>query len=169
MDDLIFTAASIVCFLSALAVVTRKNPIYSAVSLILFFGGLAVIFLLLRAPFVAGMQLIVYGGAILVLFLFVIMLLNLREEELGKEKGGRFKAFAAVAAGALALLVIVPVMAAETARDGFGPLASLPDGFGSVDHLGLALFTQFALPFEVTSVLLLAAIVGSVMLSKKHV
>ncbi|MBI3271882.1 MAG: NADH-quinone oxidoreductase subunit J [Planctomycetes bacterium] len=169
MTDLLFLLASAVCLVSALAVVTRKNPIYSALSLVSFFGGLAVLFLLLRAPFVAAMQLIVYAGAILVLFLFVIMLLSLKEEELGKEKGGRFKLFAAGLAVVLALLVILPVLGSETARDDFGPESALAPRFGSAEHVGMGLFGNFALAFESTSILILAAMMGAVVIAKKRV
>jgi NADH-quinone oxidoreductase subunit J len=216
MKDVLFLVASAVCVLSALSVVTRRNPIYSAISLIAFFGGMALLFLLLRAPFVAGMQLIVYAGAILVLFLFVIMLLSLREEELGTEKGGRFKAAAAALAAALACLVIVPVLASEGSRDLFAPIPgdcracatpfvaaraggtgadagkvvckacgapardedpgaaaaawerdALPGEFGSTEYVGTGLFGRYALAFEVTGVLILAAMLGAVAIAKK--
>ena len=146
---------------SALLVVLHRSPVYSAIGLVGTLGLLAMLFLGLDAQIVGFLQVIVYAGAIVVLFLFVIMLLNLQEQP------ESFSAPAlvgmAVAAG-VALSTIVAVGIAKS------PLATPPlrDGFGSTVPLAERLFTTYLLPFELTSVLLLVAIIGAVVLGKKR-
>lgn len=150
---------------SALMVVTRRNPVNAALFLVFHFFVLGGIYLTLHAQFIAVIQILVYAGAIMVLFLFVIMLLNLRDERSLMEAITYKKI---VAAGlTLALLVElvylfgfagepVPMLSKERAVE-----------IGTVEYLGQALFTTFLFPFEITSILLLAAIVGAVILAKR--
>lgn len=150
---------------SALAMVLNlKNTVAAAVSLVVTMVSLAGIYLLLEAYLVAALQIMVYGGAIVVLFVFVVMLLNLRREELPP---GRWRALKALglllAAGALVkLLRVLP----EALPPG---VETLPEGWGSYRDVGIALFTRFLLPFEAVSMLLLAAIVGAVVLAKRRI
>ena len=164
--DPVFYAAGGVAVLSGVGVVTRRNPVYCAIFMLIAFLSLAVLYLLLSASFLAAMHVLVYTGAILVLFLFVIMLLNLRPDELGQE-------YPLPARGAVALLcaALFAVMAAPALLDaslrtpGKAPAA----GFGSIETVGRELFGPYALPFELASALILVAIFGGVVLTKKKI
>ncbi len=165
MESALFLLCTISSVACAVALVTRKNPIYSAFFMMGLFVSISVIYALLAAPFLATMQLLVYAGAILVLFLFVIMLLNLGPDELGKEPGRKVKGFAAAVSTALFALIVVAIARAKT-----GAFEALPKGasdFGSAKWVGAAIFRDFVLPFEVVSILILAAVVGAVVLAKK--
>ena len=148
-------------------VVLRRNPVYAAMSLVACFFFLAGIYLLLSAHLIAILQVMVYAGAVMVLFVFVIMLLNLRDEELGKERVTLWKGIGALAvAGVVGLIVVKALTAAYR-----GPLRDLaveqlPTGFGTVKSVGRALYLFSVLPFEVTSLLLTVAIVGAVVVAK---
>ncbi|MBI2900293.1 MAG: NADH-quinone oxidoreductase subunit J [Planctomycetes bacterium] len=162
--DYVFLACALVSCVASLMVVRSRNPVYSALALMLCFLAFAVVFLRLGAPFLAAMHVLVYTGAILVLFLFVIMLLNLKEEELGREHPDWVK-------GALALLCVllfgaIAVPLAREPRLRFR-LPPPDEGFGGVEHVGRALFHQYALPFELVSVLIVVAILGCVVLAKR--
>src|SRR3954467_9497656 len=158
-------------FLSALAilggvlVITRKNPVHSALALILTLLALAGLYLMLYAPFVAGVQIILYAGGIMVLFLFVIMLVNLerslKEEQFNKQW---------VAGGAVALMFGVLLMLIYRHGAGSFPstLAALPEASNTQD-IGVMLYRNYMLPFEVASLLLLVAIVGAVVMAKKRI
>ena len=155
---------------AALLMVIQKNPVASVLWLVLCFVGLAGLFVVLQAYFIAVIQILVYAGAIMVLFLFVIMLLDLRLQDLGKLTLPRIPIVGVVAA----VLFMVAMVAVVTAVEPFwdysmseflAPRSALPD---SVKAIGRPLFTDWILPFEVTSVLLLAAIVGAVALTKKR-
>jgi NADH-quinone oxidoreductase subunit J len=147
-------------------VVTLRNAVHSALSLITNMVALAVLFLMLNAQFVAIVQIIVYAGAVMVLFLFVIMLLGEKAQE-GQERRPGQRVFA-VALGALLLVEIIYVAQ-------FNLLPGLPGKAtpevvaqgGNVQLVGRFLFSEYVFPFEVTSVLLLVAIVGAVVLSKR--
>ena len=165
----LFYAFGAIAVIASLLVIAQRNPIYSVLLLIASFGALSGLYVLLDAPFVAVTQIIVYAGAIMVLFLFVVMLLNAPHEEtehdekihpLRRPGPMRFGA-------ALAAVLIVELLWALTRTSGDGtafPVAALL----SVRTIGRALFTEYAFPFEVTSILILVAMVGAVVLAKKH-
>jgi len=138
-------------------VILRRNPVYAAMSLVACFFFLAGVYLLLSAHLIAILQVMVYAGAVMVLFVFVIMLLNLREEELGRERVTVWKGIGALAvAASVAYQGPVRDLAVE----------QLPTGFGTVKAVGRALYLFSVLPFEVTSLLLTVAIVGAVVVAK---
>jgi len=162
-----FLFYSVACFtiISALFVVLNRNPVYSAVMLVLCFFSIATLYLLLEAYFVAVLEIIIYAGAIMVLFLFVIMLLDLgREAALPKLK---------ILDKALSLFLVVIIflgILTLTMWDGGDLHQTLnPSSVGDITAVGKALFTDFLLPFEVASLLLLVALIGTVYLAKKRV
>jgi NADH-quinone oxidoreductase subunit J len=161
MDQAVFYAAALLAVVSALVVIGQKNPIYSAFALIVTLCSLSVIFGLLGSPFIAALQVIVYAGAIMVLFLFVLMLLNVKREEDVPGRGGR--TLAGVAAVLVALL---------TGQAGFvlwnTALAPAAAFDASTRRMAEILFSpHFLYVFEATSILILAALVGAVALAKK--
>jgi NADH-quinone oxidoreductase subunit J len=161
----VFAAVAVV---ASMLVIAQRNPIYSVLLLIASFGALSGLYVLLDAPFVAVTQIIVYAGAIMVLFLFVVMLLNAPHEEtevdervhpLRRPGPMRFGA-------ALAAALVVELVWALT-RDG-GGTGVFPDArVSSARAIGRSLFTDYAFPFEVTSVLILVAMVGAVLLARR--
>jgi len=151
----------------ALGVVLNKSPIGSAVCLIGMMLGLAGVFVLMQAHFLAILQVIVYAGAIMVLFMFVIMLLNLK----GDDKAWKIRdnnLWLTGFTGLLVMGVLYKIIEKITEVD-FDSPAAVPDNFGTVANVGTSLFTDFVLPFEVASILLLAAMVGAVVLAKTKV
>lgn len=166
MVDLIFLLCAIATLVGAITVVSQKNPVHSAVGLIGSFVAMAVLYLLLHAPFLAVIQVAVYAGAIVVLFLFVIMLLNLKPDELGTDPDGRVQRRIAIGS----LLMFLMLGAAFTgAGAGSQPFSASPadPGFGSTEAVGEVLMSKFILPFEVTSILIIVAIVAAVVLAKR--
>jgi NADH-quinone oxidoreductase subunit J len=165
MLDPVFLITSLVAVGSAIAAVTRRNPVYAAVWLLISFLSVAVVMLQLSAPFLAGIHVLVYTGAILMLFVFVIMLLNLKEDELGEEYGARV--WAGVSAMALGLFALMawPILADPVLAAPLNPVG--PD-FGGVEQVGLLLFNVYGLPFELVSLLILVAMFGAMTLAKKH-
>ena len=164
-----FYAMSSVAIAAAILMLTQKNPVASVLWLVLCFVGLAGLFVILEAYFIAVIQILVYAGAIMVLFLFVIMLLDLRPEEIKAIRLPRVP-FVGIVAAALFLVAMVAVVYASKPWFGrpMGDYLVGQEGLGdSVRAVGLPLFKQWLLPFEVTSVLLLAAIVGAVALTKR--
>jgi NADH-quinone oxidoreductase subunit J len=158
-----------IAVIASLLVIAQRNPIYSVLLLIASFGALSALYVLLEAPFVAVIQIIVYAGAIMVLFLFVVMLLNapheqtehdLRAHPLFRPGPLRFGALLAIAF--LAELGWALTRGPRSAGE-FGP-AAVTD----VARLGQVLFTDYAFPFEVTSVLILVAMVGAVVLARRE-
>ena len=159
----LFATLAIVC---AISMVMQRHPISSALSLIGVMASLAMLYLLLGAPFIAAAQMIVYAGAIMVLFLFVIMLLNAKAEAKPLRQSILARLLA-VPLG-LALLGMLGYLIQKTV-----PMDSVMVRFadakvGSAQDVGRALFTQYLLPFEVTSVLVLIAILGAVVLARKE-
>ena len=147
----------------ALAVVAQRNPLYSAISLIGVFISLACLYVMLAAPFIAAVQVIVYAGAIMVLVVFVIMLLNIEAEERRRQRL-KFLVPAAVAlAGVLIAEVAFILVSVQESR--VIPTSSVSD-VGATSSIGAALFTRYLLPFEITSILLLMAIVGAMTLAR---
>jgi NADH-quinone oxidoreductase subunit J len=157
----IFAALTLLCGVLVVANPFSRNPVTSAMFLVLTIVSLAGLFVVLEAYFLAAVQVLVYAGAVIVLFLFVIMLLNLKEEE-RRRFSKIMTGLAALAVVSLAGIFIRALLASKLSA-GLAP-ATLK---GETIPLGKALFTQFLLPFEVVSVLLLVAMVGVVLLSKK--
>ena len=157
----IFFIFGALCIAGALNLLLQRHPINSALSLIVVMTSLAVLYLLLGAEFLAAAQVIVYSGAIMVLFTFVVMLLNAGREE--RTLGSR--AYRTV--GLPAVAAILAVIATSFIKlQGFGD-ARMDDHITSTADLSTVLFTKLLLPFEVTSVLILVAILGSVALARK--
>ena len=152
--------------LTALGVLIARSPVYAAMNLVAAFFCLAGIYILLTAHLIAFMQILVYAGAVMVLFLFVIMLLSLGDEHLQPERR-RVMQYVGVG-GALGLLSVLVAAISRVPDQAMGPLAN-PDKFGTVKAVGQVLYTQFLLPFEVTSLLLLVAIVGAVVVAKERI
>jgi len=169
MDAVMFYFAASVTLLGAVMVLVLKNPIRSAMALIMSLGGLALVYVLLHAQFVAAMQLLVYAGAILVLFVFVIMLLNL-ESPTGKLRGWPWvlATFVLVFGVSVVLARSLHMQAEHFSHTDHPVVNALPGGFGSVEQVGMQIMTDFVLPFEMISVLLLVSVVGAVVISKKR-
>ena len=167
MSPALFGILSGLLIASALGVVLSPSPVRSALSLVMTLFFMAVAFLLLDAQLVAVLQVVVYAGAIMVLFLFVIMLLNLQTEPRAMARLG--VRTAAVFLGSLFLLAGVRafLVPGTVSTEGTGMSSAVPDTFGSTVALAEMLFTRYLLAFEITSVLLLVAVVGAVVLAKK--
>jgi NADH-quinone oxidoreductase subunit J len=165
MQDLlfyIFAGATLLCGVLVVANPFSRNPVTSAMFLVLSIVSLAGLFVLLHAFFLAAVQVLVYAGAVMVLFLFVIMLLDLKQEEQRKIKR------TGAVLGLLTVAVIYTLFLRAFAS-GRGPApAGAPELEGATASLGRVLFTEYLLPFEVLSVLLLVAMVGVILLSKKE-
>ena len=165
MELLIFYPLAGFCVVMGLGVIFNNSPVGSAISLIGMMHGLAGIFALQQAHFIAIVQIIIYAGAIMVLFMFVIMLLNLKQGE-DEDWASRDKNLPlSVLTGFLAVGILYKITMVLFSVDMDTP-ASLPDSFGTVAVIGETLFTDFVLPFEVASILLLLAMVGAVVLAK---
>jgi NADH-quinone oxidoreductase subunit J len=180
LGDPVFCACALVSLAGAMTVVLRRNPVYSALGLMAAFLAFAVIFVKLNATFLAAMHVLVYTGAILVLFLFVIMLLNLSEKELGAEHPRAVKGLLAVAAAALVGVVSLALWKEASLRAPVKPLAEqrvvtdgavtatvTPEAWGGVEHVAQELFRTWIFPFELVSALIVVAILGAVVLAKK--
>jgi NADH-quinone oxidoreductase subunit J len=163
MDVILFLIFAVIAVVGAINVVVQTHPISSALSLVGVMGSLAVIYLLLGAEFIAAAQVIVYAGAIMVLFVFVIMLLNAGAES---RKGRSFM----VQFLGVPLLIFFLGLVAFFVRQMFNEGVRF-GGFtgGGADAIGHALFTTYLLPFEVTSILILIAIIGAIVLARKEI
>ncbi len=164
MDVILFLIFAVIAVVCGINVVVQTHPISSAISLIGVMGSLAVLYLLLGAEFIAAAQVIVYAGAIMVLFVFVIMLVNAGVEV------RRGRSLLAQLLGIPLLIIFLGMMAYFVQRVIPGEVAVHFGGFrgGTPQEVGRALFTQFLLPFEVVSVLILIAILGAVVLARKE-
>ena len=165
MDAILFLVFAAIAVICAVNLVLQRHPISSALSLVGVMASLAALYLLLGGEFIAAAQLVVYAGAIMVLFIFVIMLLNAgRERKI--VKGPMVKFFG------LPLLVLFLGAMGYVAQNFLGPSEDV--GFGAFTHgnpgeIGKLLFTQYLLPFEITSVLILIAIIGAIVLARKEI
>jgi len=165
ISSVFFALVTVVAVVSALLVVTCKNPINSALSLVMTFFCLAVYYAMLNAPFMAAVQIIVYAGAIMVLIIFTIMLLNIRVD-------ANKKSHHQVALGSVIGIVTLMLTGLFLTRGKISqPVGEISNAvinqYGHTELIGKAMFTDFLLPFEVTSILLLVAIVGAVILAKR--
>jgi NADH-quinone oxidoreductase subunit J len=165
LEAILFAVAAVVGVISALAVVWQRNAVVSALFLVVNLGCVAILFLTLGGEFLAAVQVIVYAGAIMVLFLFVIMLLN---PETPKRRFATGPAGAGLAF-ALGLLFVAALVRGVTALAASGqPLPAVEEGFGTAGSIGRLLFTDYLYPFQITGVLLLVAMVGAVVLAKRE-
>ena len=170
-DALLFYVFAGVTVIGALAVVTQKNPVYSVLSIIASFFGLAGLYILLDAPFVAVAQIIIYAGAIMVLFLFVVMLLNAPREDAAEWDRSHplYRPMAVRIGAVLAVLLALELGWALSRTSGLAiGVADERPGASSVAELGRVLFTDYMFAFEVTSILIIAAMVGAVILARKR-
>jgi NADH-quinone oxidoreductase subunit J len=165
MELLIFYPIAGLCVALAFGVIFNTSPVGSAMCLIGMMLGLAGIFVLLQAHFMAILQTIIYAGAIMVLFMFVIMLLNLKQAASDDWVARDKNRFISILTGVLAVGILYKIVDITFSADLNSP-AELPDTFGTVATIGESLFTDFVLPFEVASLLLLAAMIGAVVLAK---
>lgn len=179
----IFAVFALLALASAAGVILLKNPVHSAISLLVALCGVAALFALLMAEFLAVVQLLVYAGGVMVLFLFVIMLVDLEQRGLDREAGRiapRPSIPARISWSVLALITaggLGWILSRAAARPGPAPAAldaALRGGFGqdgrvlgNIEQVGQLLFTQYLLPFELASVLLLVAMVGATVLARK--
>ncbi|MEJ7912868.1 MAG: NADH-quinone oxidoreductase subunit J [Chitinophagaceae bacterium] len=158
---LFWTLATITLF-SALMVITSKNPIYSVLWLIITFFTISGHYILLNAQFLAVVNIIVYAGAIMVLFLFVLMLMNLTKDT-EPQKSKWLKLAGALAGGSLLLVLVAALKGTEAQMTQLGT-----GDIGLIQNLGKVLFTQYILPFEISSILFLSAMVGAVVIGKRE-
>ncbi len=160
-EQILFIIFGLISLAGAIAVISFRHPIYSALSLIVTFFSQAGLFVILGAHFVAAAQVIVYAGAIMVLFLFVIMLLNLGTLSTRQSMGGKVKGFAIVLGILLAVEgIYIAVKTTGDAEQATEPITTY--------KIGELLFSKYLLPFEVTSLILLAALIGVIVLVKRE-
>lgn len=165
MDLVLFLIFATIAVVAAVNVIRQTHPISSALSLVGVMVSLAVLYLLLGAEFIAAAQIVVYAGAVMVLFIFVIMLLNTGEErQLTRAPFAKWLGLPALVslAGLFVFMILTRVHSSEQVR--FGGF----DG-GGPREIGLSLFSKYLLPFEVTSILILIALIGAVVLAKKEI
>jgi NADH-quinone oxidoreductase subunit J len=157
-----FWFLSALAVFSALMVITRRNPVYSVLYLILTFFAISGHYLLMNAQFLAIVNIIVYAGAIMVLFLFVLMLMNLNKES--EPQRNKYLIWAGGISGGLLMYVLIAALESPDSPKITQPGAG---SIGLISNLGAKLFTDYVLPFEISSILFLSAMVGAVVLGKK--
>jgi NADH-quinone oxidoreductase subunit J len=162
MEWVAFVIISLVALGSALGLILKRNAIHGALFLVTNLGAIAALYLMLGAEFLAAAQVIVYAGAIMVLFVFAIMVLIPGKEETGPDPRRVWRLLALPAGTALLLLLVV------MAVTGRSPAPGRPPTTGNVETIGRLLFTDYLFPFELTSVLLLAAMVGVLLLARRR-
>lgn len=163
LTEYAFWLLSFIAIFSGIATIISKNPVYSVLYLILTFFSIAGHYFLMNAQFLAAVHIIVYAGAIMVLFLYVIMMLNLNQLEIEK-RSNILKMLAVASAG----LLLVILSGAAHSADALTANPNKVTPAGMVEDLGIALYRNYLLPFELASILFLAAMVGAVYLSKKN-
>lgn len=168
MDTLIFIILALIATGSAINILAQRHPIYSALSLILTFIALAGIYLQMRAEFIAVMQIVIYTGAIMVLFVFVIMLLNARQEPVPVHSLHLINYFGLPLSILLVVQVSFVLFKAYSGYEISLSSSTLNLG-GNTAAIGKELYTRYVLPFEVTSILLLVAIIGAIVMAKKEI
>ncbi|SIT14035.1 NADH dehydrogenase subunit J [Chryseobacterium ureilyticum] len=163
MDQFLFFLVAFLAVSSAVYFVFAKNPLYAILSLIVTMFSIAGMYILLNAQFLAIIQIIVYAGAIMVLFLYILMMLNLNKEDESK-KGNTLK-FVGVFTAGLLLIGVLGVF--RGVKDNHIVVENVDRGVGLTKNLGRLLFNEYVLPFELASILILAGIVGAVLIGKK--
>jgi NADH-quinone oxidoreductase subunit J len=164
MELFVFVCATVMIIVGALGVVLRKHPVHAALSLVLTLFGIAVLFVAQHAEFLAAVQVIVYAGAIVVLFLFVIMLMNLNAST--EPQKNNWLKLAGIIAGGCFLMVLLSLVKQANELNNIAVTMGTGE-IGLIKNLGKALFNDFVVPFEISSVLFLSAMVGAVVIGKK--
>jgi len=165
LEVIFFFIIAALALASAIMMITQRNPVKSVLFLIVNFFCLALIYLILHAQFIAIIQILVYAGAIMVLFLFVIMLLNLGDESQLTEKMNYKKSIAYILSGVVLLEILIGTGLPLNLN--FSSISTKAASIGTVEAIGKSMYTEYLFPFEITSMLLLAAIVGVIVLAKK--
>ena len=161
VTQILFLVLSVMALFSALMVITSKNAMHSVLWLILVFFAISGHYLLLNAQFLAIVNIIVYAGAIMVLFLYVLMLMDLKKDS-EPQKNKWLKIIGALAGGSLLLVLIAALRSTEE------QMTELNTGnIGLIENLGKTLFTEYVVPFEISSILFLSAMIGAVVIGKK--
>jgi NADH-quinone oxidoreductase subunit J len=170
MTDILFYVFAAIAFGGALGVVAGRNPVASLLSMVVCLGSVAVLYVLLEAHFLAAVQIIVYAGAIMVLFLFVIMLLNLGHDYQPDVKRGVWMLVSFAVSGALLGFLSREVGSAPVLALAQGPsVDALVAEHGVIGAIARPLYTEWVVPFEITGILLLVAVVGALVLAKRRV
>jgi NADH-quinone oxidoreductase subunit J len=164
ITPILFWVLSVVALFSALMVITSKNPVHSVIWLILVFFAISGHYLLLNAQFLAIVNIIVYAGAIMVLFLYVLMLMDLKKET-EPQKNRWLKLAGAVAGGSLLLVLVAALKQVEIGKN---IVETRTGDIGLIENLGKILFSEYVVPFEISSILFLSAMVGAVVIGKKE-
>jgi len=163
-ESILFWVFAVPMVVTALGVVVARSPVYAAMNLVASFFFMAGIYVLLTAHLIAFMQVLVYAGAVMVLFLFVIMLISLGDEHLFPSRKTAMQW-----AGVLGAVALCSVLIGAIAKATLAPMRDVAPSFGTVKAVGAVLFTEYLLPFEATSLLLLVAIVGAVVVAKERI
>lgn len=166
LETILFIIFASICAVSAVLMVTRPNPIIAALFLVINFCSLAGLYLTLNAQFIAVAQVIVYAGAIMVFFLFVIMLLNPEREKRFFEQKKKLRIFV-IAVVALVLLQVMYIIFLSSPSEKISSDAARSIETGTIENIGREMFTNYILPFEAAGYLLLAATIGALVLAKK--
>jgi len=164
MADIVFVALSIFAIAGAIAMLVNKSPIYSALGLLITMLSIGGLFALLSASFLFMVQIIVYAGAIMTLILFILMFLNIKEEDLPKEP----KKYSLIGLGVLLVLPLNILVLKAVSNLPEKDLNIVEGNFGDIKPVGLALYNNWLIAFELISILLLVALVGSIVLAKKR-
>lgn len=166
LSTALFYLLAAVMILGGLVTITRRQPLAGALSLVVSFMALAGLYAMLTAQLIAILQILVYAGAIIALIVFVIMLLNIREQDLNYHED-------LIPQIGLAMLVLIPVVAVVIAAIGHLPSGAFPvlsdPGYGSIEQVGMYLYLHYSFVFELVSVLLTVALVGVVLLAKRRI
>lgn len=166
-DAVTFAIAAVICVVGALGVVLMRNPVHAALSLVMTLFGVAVLFVEENAQFLAAIQVIVYTGAIVVLFLFVIMLLGVDRQERVLADVFRGQRLVALLLGCMVLAEVILLARSRWTTGAHSVAGKLTGSQSNVEVLGRAIFTTYLIPFEVTSALLVVAVVGAVVLARR--
>jgi len=167
LDTILFYFFACATLASSIAVVVNKNPVASIVALVLTLFTTSVLYIMLSAQFVAVVQVLVYAGAIMVLFMFTVMFLVLRDESLNFDAQNVPLKVSIVLAVLLITGMFVQNVIIGSSNAGKLANVSVPKDFGSIEHVGTSIFTDYILPIELTSVLILIAIIGVIVISKR--
>jgi NADH-quinone oxidoreductase subunit J len=168
MEKALFIIFAVIAVASALNILLQRNPLYGALSFICTLGSLSALYMMLHAQFIAAIQIVVYAGAIMVLFVFVIMLLNVPKDQpmIEKQKGLRYLAIPFAGLLIAEMFYVLRLMPQRAMPQ--SAIETADHAVGTTWSIGTNLFTSYLLPFEVTSVLILMAVVGAMVLARRE-